>query len=113
MKRWYIPLVVLILALPVLWVINCSGPAPAIRQVRVQPAQEEGGYNVNVTLQNDSPGHGEVQVTATLRDQNTGEVYTQTQNVFVQSGQIAVVTVNVQAPPGSYTPNVQAAYPPG
>ncbi|HEV8192635.1 MAG TPA: hypothetical protein VGP82_14310, partial [Ktedonobacterales bacterium] len=51
----------LLLALPVLWVVNCSGPRPTASQVRVQaPSQQGDPYHVTALVGNEGPGHGQV-----------------------------------------------------
>lgn len=105
---------VLIVLVPYLWIVNCTGPRPTASDLRVQaPAGAGAPYHVTVLVTNTGPGHGEVQVTFILQDNATDHIYQNTDTVTLESGQAAVVGVDINAPPGSYTPSVQIGYPPG
>ncbi len=111
--RRYAPLLLLI-ALPIHWVLNCSGPRPVAGQPQVQAPSTPGApYQMTVVVKNDGPGHGQAQVTFDLQDTRTGKIYQQQETVTLESGQSAVVSANINAPLGSYQPSVQVSYPPG
>lgn len=108
----FLPLA-LVIALAALWVINCSGPRPSASHLRVQPPQSAGEpYLLSAVISNGGIGHGEVEVTFSLRDRATGSIYAQSETVTLEENEQAVVTVAINAPPGSYTPQVQVDYPP-
>ena len=105
--------VVALLAVAALWVVNCSGPRPSASDPKVTaPSAPNQPYRVTARVENDGPGHGEVQVIFRLRDTHTGRVYQQTEMVTLQSGEAVVVGVDISAPPGDYTPEVTVNYPP-
>lgn len=109
-----IALLLIVCALPFLWIVNCSGPRAEVRGLRVQAPQSQGdAYHLSATIVNTGPGHGEVQVTFKLRDQQTGQTYQSQDMVTLEGGETAVATADINAPPGHYTPEVQATYPPG
>ena len=100
-------------ALVALWVANCSGPRPAVSDVRlVSPAGEGAPYRVEALVRNTGRGHGEVVVEVRLRDTASGAVMQKEEQVTLDAGETARVISDVPAPPGSYTPEVQAVYPP-
>ncbi|HEU5440545.1 MAG TPA: hypothetical protein VFU88_14770 [Ktedonobacterales bacterium] len=103
----------LLLGMAALWVTNCSGPRPVVSDPQVEaPTAPDKPYYVTVRVQNDSPGHGQVQLVFRLRDIHSGHVYQQSEQVTLRSGETAVVGVDISAPSGEYQPNVTASYPP-
>lgn len=109
-----VAVLVVVCALPFLWIVNCSGPRPEAHNLRVQPPQSQGdAYHLSATIENTGPGHGMVQVTFRLRDQATGKTYQSQDTVTLQGGEITVATADIDAPLGHYSPEVEATYPPG
>ena len=103
----------LLLVLPYLWISNCSGPRPSVSNLQVQPHQTPvGPYVASALVTNNGPGHGEVEVTLRLRDQRSGHAYEQDETVTLDAGEQAVVSAQIDAPPGTYTPEVEVNYPP-
>ena len=111
-RRWGL-LFVLVAVLPYLWVLNCSGPRPELRRVRLTPPSVVGGaYQMEAVVRNSGPGHGQVAVIFTLRDTRTGHTYQQDESADLSAGETAVLSAEIPAPPGTYTPNVEVQYPP-
>jgi hypothetical protein len=111
--RWLI-LIPVILGLLTLWVVNCSGPRPSASDLRVQPPPAPGQeYTLSAVVHNNGSGHGAVDVTFALKDKGTGRTYSQTQSVTLDPGEEAVVSAQIRAPLGQYTPQVDLAYPIG
>ncbi len=105
--------IIALLAVAALWVVNCSGPRPSASDPKVTaPSAPNQPYRVTARVENDGPGHGEVQVIFRLRDTHTGRVCQQTEMVTLQSGEAIVVGVDNNAPPGDYSPEVTVNYPP-
>lgn len=115
MHKLYGPfLVFLAILIPVLWVVNCSGPRPVVSRLRLQSPRSPGGpYQVQALVHNDSPGHGQVAITFRLLNTATGHTIEQDQKVTLQSGETSLVSARITAPPATYTPEVDASYPPG
>ncbi|HEU5367353.1 MAG TPA: hypothetical protein VFU69_02770 [Ktedonobacterales bacterium] len=104
---------VLVLVLPYLWVSNCSGPRPSVSGLQVQPPQTpDGPYTLSALVTNNGPGHGQVDVTFRLRDQRSGHTFEQDETVTLEAGEQAEVSVEINAPPGNYMPEVEVEYPP-
>src|SRR5690242_709703 len=109
--RWGL-LFVLVAVLPYLWVLNCSGPRPELRRVRLMaPSVVGGAYQIEAEVRNSGPGHGQVAVIFTLRDTRTGHTYQQDENANLNPGETAVLSAQIQAPLGTYVPNVEVQYP--
>lgn len=98
-----------------LWISQCSGPraelvgAPTVRP----PAQPGGAYQVEATLRNAGPGHGEIQAVLRLRERATGRAYQVAETAQLERGELASLVVEIFAPPGDYAPEVELNYPPG
>ena len=100
------------LALATLWVLNCSGPSPVVADVQLlQPRGEGAPYRVEVTIRNQGVGHGEVAVTVRLRDRN-GRMLREERKVVLEPRETTLVVVEIPAPRGEYTPEVEVEYPP-
>jgi hypothetical protein len=103
-----------VLALCTLWVLNCSGPRPTVTQaLLIPPRTKAGPYEAQALVYNDGPGPGQVDVTFRLRNTVTGQTVQTDSKVVLQSGETSRVIVSIPAPPGSYTLDVAASYPPG
>jgi hypothetical protein len=98
-----------------LWVSQCSGPRPVVDSAPVVLPPEQPGqpYRVDVAIRNAGPGHGEVQVTFSLRERTTGKTYQRIDHAQLESGDLTHVAVEIPAPQGDYEPAVQVDYPPG
>jgi hypothetical protein len=96
-----------------LWVTSCSGPQPEVGGVQlVEPSGEDAPYRVQATVRNQGPGHGEVTVTARLRDRASGRTVQHEGKARLEAHETTLVTIELQAPRGSYTPEVEVDYPP-
>jgi hypothetical protein len=96
-----------------LWVVNCSGPRPAVADVRVAaPAGEGEPYRVAAVVRNEGWGHGQVRVTFRLRDRASGQAFQEEAEAQLEAGEVALVVAEIDAPPGDYEPAVEAEYPP-
>ncbi|MGE5334067.1 MAG: hypothetical protein ACM3N4_05150 [Nitrososphaerota archaeon] len=105
--------VLMLLGVSALWVTNCSGPRPMVSDARVEaPSTPDKPYHVSARVENDSPGHGQVRVVFRLHDTTTGHVYQQSEQITLRSGEAVIVGVDINAPPGHYTPEITANYPP-
>jgi hypothetical protein len=99
--------------LGVLWVAQCSGPQAEVVSVElVEPARKGAPYQVHAMLRNEGPGHGEVNVTARLRERASGRTVQQERKAHLREKETTLVVVEVPAPRGSYTPEVEVDYPP-
>jgi hypothetical protein len=106
-------LAVLATLVGVLWVRSCSGPDPVVVDVRlVAPRAEATPYRVEATIENRGQGSGDAQVTFRLRDAATGLTRQQEQRIALDRGERALVSAEIDAPPATYTPAVEASYPP-
>lgn len=106
--------VVVLLGVAALWAVNCSGPRASASDLSVQPPTSANtAYQMSAAIHNAGPGHGQVQVTFRLRDKRGGQTYEQMQTVALDAGETSVVSAQITAPPGDYTPEVDVAYPPG
>ena len=115
MKRWLPSVAALAacVAAAVLWVAQCTGPKPQVADVRLQePQSESDPYVVLATLHNTWRGQGEVRVTARLRDSGTGTSYEKEAQATLNGRESVAVAIEIHAPRGHYTPDVQAEYPP-
>ena len=105
--------VVVLLGVAALWVVNCSGPHPSASDPKVTaPSAPHQPYHVTARVENDGPGHGQVEIIFRLRDTQSGRVYQQSEKVMLRSGETVVVGVDINAPPGDYRPEVTINYPP-
>jgi hypothetical protein len=111
------PVVVLVAGIcaVVLWVSQCSGPRAVVDSAPVLRAPEQPGqaYGVDAIIRNTGSGHGEVQVTFTLRDRVTNQTYQRIDRAEIEAGDRIHIAVEIPAPPGDYEPQVQVDYPPG
>jgi hypothetical protein len=98
-----------------LWVSQCSGPRPVIDGAPVvRPPEQDGQpYRVDATIRNAGPGHGEVQVTVSLRDRASGQTYERVDHAQLEAGDQTHVAVEIAAPLADYEPQVHVEYPPG
>ena len=100
-------------ALTVLWVANCSGPEPKVAGVRLQEPTEEGGpYRIDALIQNEGPGHGQVEVMFRLVNRATGQTVEEDKETALEPRERTLVTVEIKAPKGDYEPRVEVEYPP-
>ncbi len=113
MKLQAIGLLVGAVVVVALWVANCSGPEAEVTSVQLlEPATESAPYRVQVAVQNQGPGHGEVNVIARLRDHATGYTFQESRTAALEAKETTLVVVEVYAPRGSYSPEVEVEYPP-
>jgi hypothetical protein len=98
-----------------LWVARCSGPWPVVDGPPLVRAPQQPGqpYQVEATIRNTGPGHGEVQVTFSLRDRASGKTYQHIDRAQLEAGEVAHLAVEIPAPPGDYESTVHVDYPPG
>jgi hypothetical protein len=113
MKQGIVLTLVAILVLAGLWVVNCSGPRPEVGDVRiVAPTTSGEPYELQAVVRNQGHGHGEVGITARLRDRTTGRTFQAERTVRLKAGESTLVVMSIKAPLGSYTPEVEVEYPP-
>ena len=104
----------LVAALVVLWVFNCSGPRPSVSDVRlIEPRSAGDPYRLEATVRNDGRGHGQVDLIFQLRDRASGRVVQEEQKAILEPDETTLAVAEILAPPGDYTPEVEAQYPPG
>lgn len=97
-----------------LWVVNCTGPRPAVADVSVAAPTAPGApYQVAALVRNQGWGHGQVQVIFRLRDKATGQTVQVAAPATLEAGETTRITAELQAPPGDYAPAVVVEYPPG
>jgi|RhiMethySRZTD1v2_1073278.scaffolds.fasta_scaffold400892_2 hypothetical protein len=102
-----------LVAVAVLWVANCSGPTPQVRDVQLlAPTTDGAPYRVQATVANTGRGQGEVTVIVRLRDQQTGRTIETDRQVELEEHETTLVIADMPAPPGTYTPTVEVEYPP-
>lgn len=103
-----------ITALAALWVINCSGPAPAVVEVRLQePEQPGAAYVVEAVIENKGRGEGEVKVLFRLRDKETGRMFEKDETVLLRGDERISAAVEIHAPLAEYEAQADAQYPVG
>jgi hypothetical protein len=116
MNRWAILIgLVAVVCVTALWVSQCSGPSAVVdgQPVVVAPEQPGQPYRVEASIRNTGPGHGEVEVTFSLRDTATGQIYQQIEHAQLEPHSLIRLAVEMPAAPGNYAPSVQVKYPPG
>lgn len=107
-----VPLLVAVVA-AVLWVAQCSGPRPVVEDVRLEPPTvADGPYRVEANVTNAGRGHGEVAVTIKLQDQASGRTFQTDRKLDLEDHETTRVIADIPAPPATYTPTVEALYPP-
>ena len=117
MKPWLSALASLAgaVAAAALFVVNCTGPRPAVSDVRLEePKGESDPYVVRATIRNEWHGHGQVAVSVRLRESSGDPPRTfekQEQVSLARNGSTSLA-VEIHAPRARYTPDVQADYPP-
>jgi hypothetical protein len=94
----------LILALAL---VGCAGPSPNVEGVAVTPSPLPGHMRVTGTLINHGGG-GTVELVVTLRGAATIRT---DQTLEVDAHQRVELAIDVAAPAGSYTADVEAQYP--
>ncbi|MBI4499172.1 MAG: hypothetical protein HY689_14880 [Chloroflexi bacterium] len=108
-----VTILALVVALIVLWVLNCSGPRPVVTEVRlIAPRSAGAPYRVAATIRNAGRGHGEVKVLFRLQDRAGTHTVQQDHRVTLAAYETTIVAAEVMAPPGDYTPEVEVSYPP-
>jgi hypothetical protein len=108
-------LVVVAVAVVGLWVTQCSGPQPVVvgdPTIR-PPAQAGQPYEVEATVANTGPGHGQVQVTFRLRDTSNGRAYERLEQAALEPGERTRVVAEFDVAEADYTPEVEVQYPSG
>jgi hypothetical protein len=98
-----------------LWVTQCSGPRPVVvgDPMLRAPVQEGQPYEVEATVANTGPGHGQVQVTFRLRDTSNGRAYERLEEAALEPGERTRVVAEFNVAEADYTPEVEVQYPPG
>lgn len=104
---------VAVIAATILWVVNCSGPQPAVTGVQVRPPDAPGApYVLEASLENRGRGQGQVAVTGRLIDRATGRTYEESARTDLAPRERSIVAIPFNAPPGEYEGEVEALYPP-
>jgi subtilase family serine protease len=91
--------------------LACAGPRAKVTDTGVRPSARAGYYRVNARITN-AGGRGQIELTIRLRNSRDGRIVTQAQAVDLQPRDHTDVAVEIPAPPGDYTVDVQADYPP-
>jgi hypothetical protein len=112
---------VLLLVLGALVLTACLGPNPVVRDYAVQPPAQGSGqpYRVDVTLANEGPGGGQVELEVSLANKQTGDIIAQqSQEVDLQKDKTVQVVVTLDVPqsarnltPDDIQVQVEAHYP--
>jgi len=106
-------LLLLTVVLTVVWVAECTGPRPVVGDVRLlEPSTNEEPYRVEANVTNAARGHGEVAVTIKIQDEASGRTVQTDRHLELDSYESAHVIADILAPPATYTPSVEAVYPP-
>jgi hypothetical protein len=101
------------IVLAVLRVLQCSGPRPTVSQVSLRPPAQPGlPYEVEAEIHNQWRGHGEVKLTARLRERATDRQYEADHTASLEPNETLRVVIPVSAQPGDYEPQVEVEYPP-
>jgi len=106
--------IVVVLALTTI-LTACYGPSPRVVSKELQPPQTPGGpYTLYVTVQNQSNGEGQAQITARLRSRTTQLTVAEgDQTVTFQPHETIQVAFQLQVKSlGDYEATVEAQYPP-
>jgi hypothetical protein len=111
--KWTLLAGVGVVALAVLWVVNCSGPRPAVSDVSVSPPSAPGApHRVQATVRNQGPGHGQVSVSVRLVDPAAQQTYQEDRKLALEAHETTRLVAEIHAPPGDYVPRVEVEYPP-
>jgi hypothetical protein len=101
------------IVLTVLWVSECTGPRPVVGDVRLDPPASEGApYRVEASVTNTGRGHGEVAVTIRLRDESSDRSVQTDRRIELDEHETTRIIADIVAPTATYTPDVEAIYPP-
>ena len=66
---------------------------------------------MHVTLKSDNGAEGSVDVLVRLIDRATGQAYAGSESLSLRGDRPVTASVEVNAPPGDYTPDVHVEYP--
>jgi hypothetical protein len=103
----------LTIVLTVFWVAECTGPRPVVGEVRLDPPATDGApYRVEANVTNTGRGHGEVAVTIRLRDAASGQSIQTDRRIELDEHETTHIIADMVAPTATYTPAVEAIYPP-
>ena len=94
-------IVILVLLLGSLVLTACLGPKPVVRDYAVQaPAQgTDEPYNVDVTVANEGPGGGQIELEVDLVNKQSGvTIAQQTQEIDLQKDKVVQVVVTLDVP---------------
>lgn len=95
------------------FIAACTGPRPSasapVLLTRVHP---DDPYRVSLVVQNKASGEGQVDIHVWLHEKNRKETYFSDKKVNLRSHESVHVIVDVPAPPGDYTAEVESKYPP-
>lgn len=92
----------------------CTGPRPNAGTPKVIPPASAGEpYRVSLVIKNDGSGEGQIALNVRLHEKSQQATYSADQKVELRGYESVHVIVSVPAPPGDYTAEVSADYPPG
>ncbi|HST05737.1 MAG TPA: hypothetical protein VLQ48_13510 [Chloroflexia bacterium] len=94
-------IVILVLLLGALVLTACLGPKPVVRDYAVQPPAQgtDEPYQVDVTVANEGPGGGQIELEVDLVNKQSGVIIAQqTQEVDLQKDNVVQVVVMLDVP---------------
>jgi len=100
------------LGLALLLVAGCGGPHARVSNVRVEPSPTPGRIRVEARVENLGRGEGQVEAQIRLRDRRTGRAIAAERNLELRPHGTVALVADVEAPPGDYSAEVDAEYPP-
>ncbi|MFL5812932.1 MAG: hypothetical protein ACJ763_05095 [Bdellovibrionia bacterium] len=94
--------------------VACTGPKPSAGPATILPPLSAGApYRVSLVVKNDGSGEGQIDLNVRLHEKRQQAAYSADQKVNLKGHESVHVIVSVPAPPGDYTAEVSAEYPPG
>lgn len=100
------------LALALLLVGACGGPRARVSNVRVEASPLPGRVRVEARIENLGRGRGQIEAQIRLRDRRTGRAIAAERNLELRPHGAVALVADLEAPPGDYSAEVEAEYPP-
>jgi len=96
-----------------LGLLSCTGPRPDTSPARIlAPSKSGEPYQVSLVVTNHGSGEGQVEVDVRLHEQKQGAIYFADKKLNLRGHESVHLRVDVDAPPGDYTAEVEIHYPP-